>query len=878
MSRQYNVVANFIARTQGFVDGMNEVRQEAQETVNKIDQGFSGLQGTFKKVAGFIAATFAVEKIKDFAVGMIETTADMQALEGQYEQVMGGMKSTTDKYIGEMSDKWNKHPMEVKNAMMQFMAILKGKGMSEKEAFETSQKYMQMTVDGNAFANESMADSIGRTMGIIKGEYDSADSIMINFSQTLLNDIAVRDYGKKWDELTTAQQENIKTMEAIRQQTSAGVLGQAEREADSYANNLAMVKNNYAEILAQFGSPLLEVANKGLKGLSATVGALGKAFKGDWVGVKETLSGAFGAETALKIENFFILIQLKIHELKEWIQSIMPSVDNLKIIFQNLIPIFQAVGGAIAVAFQYLVSSLPTILNTITGVVAKFSEWSGFIPGIAGLVAAFATYQGILKVITIYETAYQAIQKASILLYNAQRAAVIAYGIAGGGVTGIINAMRAAMTVLNLTMLANPIVLIVALLVGLGVALVVAYQKSETFRNIVNGVWSSLKEGFGAVIDWFTTTLPQWISSLVQWFTEMKDKAVSLFSELWSNISSATQQFFAFILAALQPFINFFVNSWENLKLLVLSIVSGFFSLLTGDFEGLKLALLGIITAFKRQFENYWTLLKDTVIKVAVSLWEGIKSGFSAGKDFVINTAISLYNGVINWFKNLLINAVQTVANVNSGVRDGFTKAKDGAISIVTNLYNGVVNWIKSIPGKFTEMKNSIVSTLQGVNLYQIGVNIVQGLINGISGMIGSVWRKVNEIADGIKKKLKSALDIHSPSRVMMEIGGFVGEGLANGIEGTKSLVEKASLGLAEASNFANNFSTFSNSVSSSNGLQDRIGQSYLDGIVKESGKGDTHVTMHINIDKLTGDKQGANNFFKEINNHIRSKGGSLLT
>jgi phage-related protein len=835
MAREYNVVANFVARTQSMVNGFNETRQGAQETVNKIDKSFSGLKGTFMKVAGFIGAAFAVDKLKDFTVGMVETTANIQALQGQYEQVMGGMKGTTDKYIDEMSKKWNKHPIELRNAMMQYMAILKGKGLSEQEAFETSKKYMDMTVDGNAFANESMADSIGRTMGIIKGEYDSADTIMINFSQTLLNDKAVKEYGKKWENLTVAQQENIKTTEALRQQNSAGVFGQAAREADSYQNNLAMLKNKYSELLAKYGSPALALANKGLSKLSDIVSGINV----------DTVMQKFGL-------------------VKSWILSMLPMVGNLKTVFQNLQPILVTVGGAIAVGFQKFTSILPTILNNVTGILAKFSEWSGFIPVLTGLIAAFVTYQGLIKAITIFETAYQAIQKTSLLLYNAQRAAVIAYGIAGGGLQGILAAMRASMVAMNLTMLANPIVLIIAAIVGLGVALVVAYKKSETFRNIVNGVWASLKDGFSAVINWFTVNLPQWFSNIGKWFVKFKDDTILVFSNIWSSISSGAQSFFSFIMAILQPFITFFVNSWQNLKLLVLSIVTGFFSLLTGDFEGLKLALLGIITSFKNQFENYWILLKNTVLKVALNLWNGLKSGFATGKDFVIKTAVNLYNGVINWFKSIYNGTVNLVGSIKNGIINGFTNAKDFAVNAMSNLYNGVVNWIKNIPSKISEMANSITKTVKEINLYSIGSNIVQGLIDGIGSMINKVKDKVKEVASSVKDKLKDVLGIHSPSRVMMELGNYIGQGLANGIEGAKSLVSDASQSLTEASNFANNFSVSSINPTpqTANSVNSTVLQPEKPKVIDQS--------RTYNFSNLTIKSDNAQDFFNNLDMYVR--------
>lgn len=69
-------------------------------------------------------------------------------------------------------------------------------------------------------------------------------------------------------------------------------------------------------------------------------------------------------------------------------------------------------------------------------------------------------------------------------------------------------AQAAAQTVLNAVMNANPYVKIALLLAALAAAVVVAYQKSETFRNIVKGAFdavknaaNSLKDAGQAVID-----------------------------------------------------------------------------------------------------------------------------------------------------------------------------------------------------------------------------------------------------------------------------------------------------------------------------------------------------------------------------------------
>lgn len=58
----------------------------------------------------------------------------------------------------------------------------------------------------------------------------------------------------------------------------------------------------------------------------------------------------------------------------------------------------------------------------------------------------------------------------------------------------------AAQTSLNLALLANPVGLVIAGLVALGVALFVAWNKSETFRNIVKGAFSAVGDAIGWVV------------------------------------------------------------------------------------------------------------------------------------------------------------------------------------------------------------------------------------------------------------------------------------------------------------------------------------------------------------------------------------------
>jgi phage-related protein len=70
---------------------------------------------------------------------------------------------------------------------------------------------------------------------------------------------------------------------------------------------------------------------------------------------------------------------------------------------------------------------------------------------------------------------------------------IVATGVQSAISAGRIGLVTAAQWLLNAAMAANPIGLVVIALAALGAGLVIAYNKSATFRNIVNGAFNSVK-------------------------------------------------------------------------------------------------------------------------------------------------------------------------------------------------------------------------------------------------------------------------------------------------------------------------------------------------------------------------------------------------
>jgi phage-related minor tail protein len=98
----------------------------------------------------------------------------------------------------------------------------------------------------------------------------------------------------------------------------------------------------------------------------------------------------------------------------------------------------------------------------------------------------------------------------------------------------------------------------------------------------------------------------------------------------------------------------------------------------------------------------------------------------------------------------------------------------------IRSTFSAAASWFATLPATFSAF----------------GSNIVSGLVNGITSGLGTVKDAiVNVVASSTVGWFKEKLGIHSPSRVFGELGGFISQGGALGMEGEQGRVAKAAIG-----------------------------------------------------------------------------------
>lgn len=152
----------------------------------------------------------------------------------------------------------------------------------------------------------------------------------------------------------------------------------------------------------------------------------------------------------------------------------------------------------------------------------------------AGMEAAAPAIMGVTGAADLANLALG----SNIVQTTKARAATIANAVATRATAVATRTFTAAQWLMNAALTANPIGIVVLALAALAAAVVVAYKKSETFRNIVDTVMGAARDAVGWVVDKLRD-LVDWIKDSADRWSLLKDKAVAAATWIKDKVKGA---------------------------------------------------------------------------------------------------------------------------------------------------------------------------------------------------------------------------------------------------------------------------------------------------------------------------------------------------
>lgn len=312
--------------------------------------------------------------------------------------------------------------------------------------------------------------------------------------------------------------------------------------------------------------------------------------------------------------------------------------------------------------------------------------------------------------------------------------------------------------------------------------------------------WTSILNAFVNGFSGFFNELTEWIQSK-DW-SEIGKAVTEKISNALQNVDvgKLTKALFDFIISAINGIADFLsgTDSYQLGQDLVDFAIRAVTSV---DWAGLAQA---IGRFFGEAFIEALDFMGGLVSRIADYFEEKIAEGpfDSVG----LNIIYGIYYGIQDAITNVASWIVENVFNpfINGfksafGIHSPSTVMAEQGGYIIAGLKKGITDAISGVTETAKKILSAIKSTFDNFSLFDIGKNLIQGLIDGVNNMIETAKNAVANVGNAVIDKVKNVLGIHSPSTVFAEIGGYIDQGLANGITSAISYVTTAMQGVVDA-------------------------------------------------------------------------------
>lgn len=310
-----------------------------------------------------------------------------------------------------------------------------------------------------------------------------------------------------------------------------------------------------------------------------------------------------------------------------------------------------------------------------------------------------------------------------------------------------------------------------------------------------------------AIANWFSQTainigndLVGWWQAMLSWFEALPGEVSREFDKTTSAIGKWFSNGVHDISTGLANWWTTMLNWFEQLPSKFTQELSKVGDAIKNFFEQLPKKLEQSLDDSGKQMaskhsESFGQMWKNTgtVGKIAAYIIGGILAAIV----LVIVT-------VVVAFVQLGITAVQMLIK---GMNDLVGQLGQWGRTAVQWVVNGILGMLGSIGNAGRSIYQSVINAFNGAEnwLFSAGKSLIDGLVNGIKNAANTVFDAVKNLGDQAVSKLKGVLKIFSPSQVFHEMGAYIGQGLANGINSMTSTVGAATTTMATNSLMAIN-------------------------------------------------------------------------
>lgn len=576
--------------------------------------------------------------------------------------------------------------------------------------------------------------------------------------------ISIRDLGYTFKYVAPVAKSAGQSLEMMA--AAAAILGNAGIKADQAGTTLRMAlirladpPKEAAKWLQRLGVQVTDSSGR-MRPLSDIIGQLNRAFRG--LSQEQQIAAAsaiFGAEA---MSGMLTLIQAGPEQLNQLANSFRnangTAQQMAETMTDNLMGAWEEFKGAMESAAIGIGEQLTPVLQVLA---ERATQLVNVFNGLPAPVKQFVAVAGVLL--------------ASLLLLGGPLLMLIGFlpNIAAG-----FTVASAAMAGLSAT-----VAPLLPLLGGLAAGAALLYTAWQSnfggIRDVAISLWNQVQAKFQEA---YNTIVPL-VGGLIDYIKQRWAEIQPVIQPVMDWLSTIFRSVFGFIADTVRFYIGAVVDIIDGAIKVITGIIKFFVSVLTGDWKGAWEAVKQIVSG---AVQAIWGLFNLWIVGKITSLIGGF-----------VSKALGLFgrfaSQAISHFTNFVSRTFSSIGQWASGMVSRVTSA-------MSNFGGAIAKGIKAAISDFARFASDVVRALAHLpgQMVSIGKDIVEGIWRGISSMGSWLKNKVMSWAKAVLPgPIADILGIRSPSRLMMEYGRNIAQGLAIGLERARNLVRDASEQLA---------------------------------------------------------------------------------
>lgn len=447
---------------------------------------------------------------------------------------------------------------------------------------------------------------------------------------------------------------------------------------------------------------------------------------------------------------------------------------------QKAIEGFQLWSGGAGTLMEVLELEFPKVASKITSIggavqkaISFFSQFGSTIAGVGAVIGG--AILAITSFVDMFQNGFSAVKEI-----------LMGVGIAIAAVGAVILGAPAAV--------AAVVAGIVFAVANLAIAI---KQHWDEILAFVQSIPDKIGSVVDAVVEWFQalpgritsflteviTGVQTWASNLLSQASSAAENAVTAVVNFFTDLPYKVGYALGFVIGKLISFgVDAIAWAVTNVPIIVDNIVT-FFSELPGKIW------TWLVNAFNK-LVTWGSNMVQKGIEVAQNTVQNIVTFFSQLPGKIQTWLLNALRNLVAWGNNMLISGRQAATNTVNAIVNFFTQLPGKIQTWLSNTISKLVSWGSQMAAQgrsaASQLVNAVTSGVAGLpgKMAEVGSNIVRGVWNGISNSIGWFKSQVNSFFSGIVDGVKSALGIHSPSRVFAaEVGAWIPPGVGEGIK-----------------------------------------------------------------------------------------------